>query len=216
MRKLLRVQWIILPRIAPQPWIACSRCGISRPFQSSGKIRLNVNGKRLDAWLIYKCAACGTTWNRPIFERRNVRDIDPVDFEAMQANDAEWILKQAFNIDALRRHTHHIDGLTTVEVRKNLLESCDGGCDHAEIRLNVPLPTALRLDRLISAGLDLARAQVQEWHDVGKLRIDPSHKSILRRPVRDGCVIIIKHAEPSNQKNMLMKLVLDNRTAIGL
>ena len=82
-----RVRWTIIPQIAPQPWIACSGCGGLRAFQSSGKIRLNANGRRLDAWLIYKCLACEKTWNRPIFERQTVRDISPAVLDALQSND---------------------------------------------------------------------------------------------------------------------------------
>ncbi|MFC0803867.1 DUF1062 domain-containing protein [Ensifer sp. P24N7] len=73
----LQVRWTIIPLIPPQPWVACSGCGGVRAFESSNKIRLNANGRKLDAWLIYKCSTCDRTWNRPIFERRNVRDIRP-------------------------------------------------------------------------------------------------------------------------------------------
>ena len=66
------------PRTPPQPWLACSRCRDIRPFRCSEKFRLNANGKRLDAWLIYRCGSCDNTWNRPVLERRNRRDIDPL------------------------------------------------------------------------------------------------------------------------------------------
>ena len=65
------------PRTPPRPWLACSRCRGIKPFRCSEKFRLNANGKRLDAWLIYRCASCDNTWNRPVLERRNRRDIDP-------------------------------------------------------------------------------------------------------------------------------------------
>src|SRR5438105_4609827 len=100
MSNSLRVRWTIVPRTAPQPWVACSACGSLRPFQSSGKIRLNANGKKLDAWLVYKCSACDKTWNRPLFERQNIRDISPATLAALQSNDPEWIRTQAFDLQA--------------------------------------------------------------------------------------------------------------------
>src|SRR5262245_59613650 len=44
MCKTLRVRWTIIPKTAPQPWIACGGCGGLKAFQCSGKIRLNANG----------------------------------------------------------------------------------------------------------------------------------------------------------------------------
>src|SRR5436305_1201432 len=117
----LQVRWTIIPKFAPQPWIVCRGCGGLRLFQSSNKIRLNANGRKLDAWLIYKCTVCDNTWNRPIFERRNVRDIDSVTLEALQSNDPDWIRAQTFNLEALGRKSQRIDEFAEFEVRKELL-----------------------------------------------------------------------------------------------
>ena len=91
MSNLPRVQWTITPRIAPQPWLPCRRCDRPRPFRSSGKIRANANGKRLDAWLIYRCADCGSPWKRPLLQRRSIRDIDPASLQALQGNDLDAV-----------------------------------------------------------------------------------------------------------------------------
>jgi hypothetical protein len=117
----LQVRWTVVPKIAPQPWIACSGCGGLRAFRSSNKVRLNANGRKLDAWLIYKCTTCDKTWNRPIFERRNVRDIEPAALEALQSNDPDWIRAETFNLDALRRKSQRIDEFADLDVRKRLL-----------------------------------------------------------------------------------------------
>ncbi|MGK6315295.1 DUF1062 domain-containing protein [Neorhizobium sp. DT-125] len=55
---ILRVEWTVIPKSPPRPILSCAGCGSQRPFRSSGRIRLNASGKRLDAWLIYKCTAC--------------------------------------------------------------------------------------------------------------------------------------------------------------
>ena len=160
----LQVRWTITPKIAPQPWIACNRCGGLRAFQSSNKIRLNANGRKLDAWLIYKCITCDKSWNRPIFERRNVRDIAPDVLEALQSNDPDWILAETFNLEALRRKSQRVDEFADYDVRKQLLR---GAADwtHLEIELAVPFPSSTRLDRLLASELSFSRTLLRTLHE---------------------------------------------------
>lgn len=188
MCNILQVQWTIVPRFPPQPWIACNGCAGLRPFRCSGKIRLNANGRRLDAWLIYKCSTCDKTWNRSIFERRNVRDIHPEILEAMQSNDPGWIRTQAFDLAALRRKSQRIDEFADVDVHKALLSAAESWT-MLEIRLVVPLPASMRLDRLLAAELGLSRSRLQVLHDAGKLQADPDRKDALRRSPKNQCRI---------------------------
>lgn len=188
---ILRVQWTIIPRIAPQPWIVCSGCGGLKPFQSSGKIRLNANGKKLDAWLIYKCLACDKTWNRPIFERRNVRDINPATLQALHANDPAWIRSQAFDIAALRRKSRRIEEFGDVEVQKKSMSSESDAWTTLEIELIVPLPAGVRLDRLLAAELQISRSRLEIFHNAEKIRTDPGHKDMLRRRIKHGLRITL-------------------------
>ena len=58
-----------------------------RPFVSSGKFRMNANGRRLDVWLIYKCPACGTTWNMEVVARTPVSELSPGRLRAYESND---------------------------------------------------------------------------------------------------------------------------------
>ena len=109
MSSILRVQWTITPSTPPQPWLACSRCRDIRPFRCSEKFRLNANGKRLDAWLIYRCGSCDNTWNRPVLERRNRRDIDPAFLHALETDDPQWIRRYAFDAASLRNRAERIE-----------------------------------------------------------------------------------------------------------
>lgn len=185
----LRVQWTVIPRIAPQPWIACSGCGGLRPFQSSGKIRLNANGKRLDAWLIYKCLTCDKTWNRPILERQNVRDINPATLQALHANDPEWIRSQAFDIAPLRRKSQRVDESSDIDVQKKALSREGDAWMALEIELIVPLPTGMRLDRFLAAELRLSRSRLEAFQDAEKLRTHPV--DMLRRRIKHGLRITL-------------------------
>lgn len=179
----LRVRWTITPLVPPQPWIACSGCGSARPFQSSGRIRLNANGKKLDAWLIYKCLSCEKTWNRPLFERRNVRDIDPLVLDAMHRSDPDWVRHQEFDIEALRRRTQQVVEFAAVDICKETLGGTEQDAVDIEIELHAPLPTGLRLDRLLGTELGLSRSRLNGLYAEGKLRVEPDRKDALRRRI---------------------------------
>ncbi|TAJ83238.1 DUF1062 domain-containing protein [Reyranella sp.] len=186
----LRVRWTIVPQTAPQPWVACSKCGSLRAFQSSGKTRLNANGRKLDAWLIYKCLTCEKTWNRPIFERRNVRTIEPSVLDALQANDPQWIRAETFNLDALRRKSQRVDEFPECDVVKDVRHETRHWTK-LEIELVVPLPASTRLDRLLASELQVSRARLQTLHDAGTLRTDSAGADILRRRIKAGTQVTI-------------------------
>ncbi|HEY1243904.1 MAG TPA: DUF1062 domain-containing protein [Hyphomicrobiaceae bacterium] len=166
------------------------------PFRSSGKLRINANGKRLDAWLIYRCSACERTWNRPIIERRNARDMDPALLRAIRSGDPDWIRAQAFDVSSLKRQAQRIDESADVEVLKALLGEDRADWTVLEIALIAPHPTSLRLDRLLSTELNLSRSELQNLHDAGKLRVDPDRKHMLRRPVRHSLRITVDNGAP--------------------
>lgn len=186
----LQVRWTVTPKIAPQPWIACSRCGGLRAFESSDKIRLNANGRKLDAWLIYKCITCDKTWNRPIFERKSVRDFAPDVLAALQSNDPDWILAEAFNLEALRRKSSRVDEFADYDVSKQVLRDASDWT-HLEIELSVPFPTSTRLDRLLASELSMSRTQLRTLHENALLRTSPEDADVLRRRIRNGTRIIL-------------------------
>lgn len=188
MCNLLRVQWTITPKTAPQPWLACNGCGELRAFKASGKIRLNANGRKLDAWLIYRCLICDKSWNRPIFERQNVRDISPAVLEALQSNDPQWIRAETFNLEALRRKSQRIDEFPEFDIEKKIRDE-PPDWTAAEIDLAVPFPAGIRLDRLLALELGLSRSMLQKLHDGGQIRVQ---SDLLRRRLRNGARIVIE------------------------
>ncbi|OCC02685.1 hypothetical protein BA190_22060 [Labrys sp. WJW] len=198
MCNLLKVRWTITPQIPPQPWLACAGCGIARPFRSSGKARLNANGRRLDAWLIYKCTVCDKTWNRPLFERRPVQDIPPDVLAALQANESAWIRRQAFDLTALRSHAFHIEESTEIDIDRQVLERADDW-SILLVELVVDLPVGIRLDRLLARELNLSRTRLQSNHRQGRLRLDHSHPEALRRRVTDGTCVRLDLGDEANR-----------------
>jgi hypothetical protein len=192
MSNVLRVQWTVTPRIAPQPWLACNRCGRPRPFRSSGKIRINANGPRLDVWLIYKCLDCDNSWNRPLFERRNIREFDPSLLHALRTNDRDYVRRVAFDVENLRRASNLVEEFAAVDVRKQTLSIASASPARIEIVFGVPTPSCLRVDRLLATELGVSRAKIGEMQAAGRLALAPQGARMLRRPVRDRMRVAIE------------------------
>lgn len=180
-----KVRWTVISQITPQPWIACGGCGVPRAFRSSGKVRLNANGRRLDAWLVYRCATCDATWNRPIVERRGVAEIDAATLAALHASDPERVAAWAFDIEALKRRARRIDEFADVDIVRETLEPGEEGAP-LEVELRVPRASSLRLDRLLAAELALPRFALRGMCADGRLKLEPGGDAMLRRRIRDG------------------------------
>ena len=120
MSDVLRVKWTILAENPPQPLLHCSRCNGTSNFRTSDRIRVNANGRWIDAWLIYKCASCDNTWNRPILERRHLRSIDPLVLAELQGNDPKRARRVALDVEDLKRRVGRLEEFDEVVVRKEV------------------------------------------------------------------------------------------------
>ena len=186
MSDVLRVQWTITPATAPEPWLNCNRCRGTTRFRTSGKIRVNANGKRLDAWLIYRCTSCDNTWNRSVLEHRHVATIDPALLTSLQANDPELSRRLAF--EKLRR-TLKVDHSVDATVRKEVVSEATRPAGRLEIACVVSETIGLRVDRLLSTELRLSRSRIQSMQNAGHLEAAPEG---LHRPLRNGLHVRIE------------------------
>ncbi|MDX8537588.1 DUF1062 domain-containing protein [Mesorhizobium abyssinicae] len=191
MSGLLRIRWAIAPEIAPRPLITCNRCGGLRPYRSSGKFRVNANGKRIDAWLIYRCVDCDNSWNFAIFERRNRRDIEPALLAALEGNDPALARRHAFDAAVLRSHVGRIEEFPDVAVERHVLERRPEHATVLDLRLTLEMPVPLRLDRLLAGELGVSRSRLQAWEERRRLFVELDGAKALRRPPRDGMAIRI-------------------------
>ena len=203
MSDTLRVQWTIVPQMAPQPWLNCNRCGGLKRFRSSEKIRVNANGKRIDAWLIYKCTSCDRTWNRPILERRHVRTIDRRFLMSLHANEPRLARRLAFDAEDLRRRAGHVEEFDNV-VLKDVLSESIMPIRRLEILCTVPEPTRLRVDRLLATELHLSRSRIQSLERTGELIVFNDGSRVLRKAVRDGPCLTINLASTRDGDRIAM------------
>ena len=189
MCNILQVRWTLTPKTSPQPWIACSGCRSPKLFRSSGKIRLNANGKRLDAWLVYKCIDCDKTWNRTLFERQTVHGLAPSTLEALQRSDPDWVRAREFDLDGLRRIVKRIEEPPDIVTRKEAVRAA-GDWTVLEIEIVAEFPVNARLDRLLASELAISRSRLQAFRGGGRLKAHPARNDFLRCRPKDGIKII--------------------------
>ncbi len=138
------VTWRVVPLRTPHVVRPCPRCSRSMPFASSDRFRVNASGRKLDVWLIYRCTGCELTWNLTVIERATPEAIGAARLAAFHRNDRELAWRCAFDGALLRRAGAAIEASTPVAVQRPPLPP-----GPVEIRLELPFPVRVRLDRLV-------------------------------------------------------------------
>jgi hypothetical protein len=189
----LSVLWTVSPAFAPKPWRHCSRCGQARPFASSGRFRVNANGRRLDAWLIYRCADCGRTWNRPVLDRRPLDRIAPDVRAALEANDSDLAERVAFDLSDLARHSHRIERIEGVTIARSPVSLAPQQPQWLDLRLVATAAVRIRLDTILAEGLGLPRVRIRRLYEEGRLSCPLPGSRPLSRPLpeRLGVALVL-------------------------
>ena len=163
----MAVVWSVVALATPRVERHCPRCDERRDFVCSDNFRINAQKRRLDVWLIHRCAVCAATWNLTALERVAPEDIDPARYQRFLANDSEEAWAWAFRGPGDRRVAWKVDVAADPDA---------GPGDEIVVRLVHPVE--VRLDRLAGKALGVRR------HDVAAhLNVAPER---LRRRARDG------------------------------
>lgn len=149
---------------------------------------MNANGRRLDAWLIYKCVSCDKTWNLPLFERAAVSMIAETDLQAMHSSDPAWVRAREFDLAALRQHCERIDIPSDLRVTKGIESAWPKARSVAwlvlELQIITQHPTGWRLDRLLARELGFSRSELKAMQQSGGLRLTSAPVNMLKKPLR--------------------------------
>lgn len=165
------VVWTVEPQAPPSVVRRCPRCDVLRPFSSTGRFRLNGNGRRLDLWLIYRCTTCDATWNLTVARRVSPAALG-ADLARFERNDPDLARAVAFDGALLASA-----GVQPEPVPWTLTAPAPPCAVIVEIRCDWgPAP---RLDAVLARGLGLSRSAV------ARLRVGIDRRT-LRRPVVDG------------------------------
>jgi hypothetical protein len=181
----LQLVWTVTPARPPAAHRICAGCGCRQRFECSEKFRVNAHQQRLDAWLIYKCAACGDTWNCSIFRRQPAQGVDPVLFTALQHNDRRAAWRFAFDAALLKRNDAAIDPAVELLVCGPELEPWMLDQGEVTVRLVADYPLSVRLDALLPPRLGLSRSAFERLVAAGRIALAPhgAFRRVLAAPV---------------------------------
>lgn len=181
------VVWHVRSLAAPQLLRHCPACATTRAHVSCDRFRVNAQQHRLDVWLLYRCAACAHTWKRSILRRVPRHAIATERLERFLRDDPATVREAAF---APAPGLERVPAAAVAVARPPL----DGRA--VALRLTVPWPCDVRLDRLLAAELGCARARLARLVRAGELRIDPGGERALRQPPRDGTRVLLLRGWP--------------------
>ena len=160
--------WKIVPESLPGVKRNCSKCGVKREFNNSGKFRVNANGKTIDVWMIFLCEKCGTTWNMAVYERKEADTLDRKEYVGFMENDIRLIKRYGRDPGIFaknRAKTVLADSGYRVEVIP--IFGKKEGIKLREIEIKMQFPMKLRLDRLLAEQLGMPRSTIKQWCDAG-------------------------------------------------
>ncbi|MDI3405057.1 DUF1062 domain-containing protein [Streptomyces cavernicola] len=161
--------WVVMPTRLPLVRRRCHACASER-FRANGKFRVNANHKRIDAWLLALCTACGATAKLTLLERmniRSVRSVRPDLLDRMHANDPALAAELLQDPAVRRRNRIALDWDGAWRLDTGGSERLDGEGADVSVRFAARIP--LRPVRLIAEGCRLSRAEVERLLAEGAL-----------------------------------------------
>lgn len=183
--------WRIAPMSAPRVLRHCPRCGEERAFASTDRFRLNANKRRIDAWLIYACAACDTTWNFTLLSRTAQGAIDRDLFERMTRNDPPTARAFATDRARLTRAGARVEPSVEYRVERagdDVTRARAAGL-YIAVHIAMPEPCRVRLDRLLTGELGLSRSRLARHAARGEITTSTGRSDPLRRTICDRMII---------------------------
>lgn len=151
------LRWTLRVHTFPRLIRRCTRCGGSF-YETSGRFRVNANGKRLDVWLVCRCEACKAIWNLPVLTRIGRAALDPQDLRGYWDNDPAFALRYVFDPVFLARNHTSLDPGTLEFTRQGELPAAG---DDAQIEVSCAYPLPLSCDRIAARCLGLSRSQIR-------------------------------------------------------
>jgi len=179
--------WHVRPLAVPQLLRHCPACATTRAHVSCERFRVNAQQHRLDVWLLYRCSTCAHTWKRSVLRRVSHAALGADRLERFLRDDPAAAREAAFA---------PAPGLEQVPAAAVTVERPPLDHQSAILRLMVPWPCGVRLDRLLAAELGCARARLAHLVRAGVLQIDPGGERALRQPPRDGARVLLPRGWP--------------------
>lgn len=164
---------------APVALRPCGTCGADAEFASTGLFRVNAQKKRLDVWLIYRCATCGSVWNSAVISRGRPGSIDREELERFTGNDPVMALWCALDVGLLRRN-----GARRGKVAFVVEGDRPAGGEDCRVEIDGGDLAGLRLAEVLRAKLGVSRSGLERLVEAGDVSAADEPTSSPRSSVR--------------------------------
>lgn len=156
------IVWRVEATGAPVAVRPCGTCGADAEFSSTGLFRVNAQKKRLDVWLIYRCATCGSVWNSAVISRGNAKSVDSEKLKRFQNNDADLACACALDAGMLKRN-----GARRGKVAFTVEGADIDGLGACQVQIECQQPLGLRLAEVLRRKLALSRGELARCVEEG-------------------------------------------------
>jgi hypothetical protein len=162
--------WAVRESALPTVVKPCMDCSGTR-HHPPGKFRVNANGKLLDVWLLLRCAACGRTSKVPVHERVHVQSLERARALAYQSNDPAMVRELTMSASLAAKNRYRLDWTGTWELQTDTPFYPPDDPAPLTVLISFELPAPVRVERLLTLGLGLSRAQVRHMAADGRIRL---------------------------------------------
>lgn len=135
---------------------------LTRSSRPPGLFRVNAQKKRLDVWLIYRCATCGSVWNSAVISRGRPGSIDREELERFTGNDPVMALWCALDVGLLRRN-----GARRGKVAFVVEGDRPAGGEDCRVEIDGGDLAGLRLAEVLRAKLGVSRSGLERLVEAG-------------------------------------------------
>lgn len=145
----------------------CSGCGGKSVYQSTGKFRVNGNGKRLDVWLIYQCIHCKHTYNLAIYSRVSKELLRQNEYRSFLGDDQKLAFQYGLDKTLLQKN-----GAQIYEEPPYRFVPGDRKTQEHEVRIHNPFHIRIREDKLIAEVFGISRSEAKRMLEAGKTQVE--------------------------------------------
>jgi len=146
----------------------CTDCSGTR-HHPSGKFGVNANGKLLDVWLLLRCAACGRTSKVPVHQRVHLRSLERARRLAYETNDPAMVRELTMSASLAAKHGYRLDWTGAWELQTSRPSYSPDDPAPLTVLIGFGLPAPVRVERLLTLGLGLSRAEVRRMAADGRI-----------------------------------------------
>ena len=162
--------WAVRESGLPTVVKPCTDCSGTR-HHPSGKFRFNANGKLLDVWLLLCCPACGRTSKVPVHERVRVQSLERARRRAYETNDPAMVRELTMSASLAAKNGYRLDWTGTWELETDTPFHSPDDPAPLTVLISFELPAPVRVERLLTLGLGLSRAEVRRMVADGRIRL---------------------------------------------